>query len=82
VYLSKKALMSICRTNETFEGVFAKLKNLRVLDLQENLIAELIDFSHLSRLETLNLERNNLTMIKGLESSKSLKRLFISYNCI
>lgn len=45
--------------------------NLRYADFSSNLIATIAPIVHFSRLEHLNLERNQLRVLRGEESSRT-----------
>lgn len=57
-------------------------KHLKILLLQNNLIAKIENLNKLKRLEYLNLAINNIEIIENLEGLESLKKLDLTINFI
>lgn len=57
-------------------------KDLKILLLQNNLIAKIENLNRLKKLEYLNLALNNIETIENLEGLESLKKLDLTVNFI
>lgn len=67
---------------EKIELLARVCKDLKILLLQNNLIARLENLSRLKCLEYLNLALNNIEYIENLEGLESLKKLDLTVNFI
>ncbi|KZC12922.1 Protein TILB like protein [Dufourea novaeangliae] len=67
---------------EKIELLDRACKDLKILLLQNNLIAKIENLSRLKRLEYLNLALNNIEAIENLEGLESLRKLDLTVNFI
>ncbi|XP_076630081.1 touch insensitive larva B [Colletes latitarsis] len=67
---------------EKIELIDRTCKDLRILLLQNNLIAKIENLARLKRLEYLNLALNNIEVIENLEGLENLKKLDLTVNFI
>ena len=71
---------------EKYRRFFAKLSNLRRLDLQNTRINSdsAVSLAHLARLQVLNLKNNTIRRLKGMELSRlqALKELYLDGNSL
>ncbi|XP_041075071.1 leucine-rich repeat-containing protein 49-like [Polyodon spathula] len=74
--------ISIRRRNLLICPLLEGEENLRLLNLQHNLISEIQHLSHLRRLIFLNLYDNHITEITGLAALTSLRVLILGTNRI
>lgn len=67
---------------EKIENIQHRCHHLKILYLQNNLIAKIENLHKLKKLEYLNLSLNNIEIIENLEQLESLKKLDLTLNFI
>ncbi|XP_038616235.1 protein tilB homolog isoform X2 [Tachyglossus aculeatus] len=67
---------------EKLEHIDKWCRDLKILYLQNNLIAKIENVSRLKKLEYLNLALNNIEKIENLEGCESLKKLDLTVNFV
>nr|CAD7400348.1 unnamed protein product [Timema poppensis] len=67
---------------EKIEHIQKWCKELKILYLQNNLIAEIENVSKLKKLEYLNLALNNIEKIENLDGCESLQKLDLTLNFV
>ena len=67
---------------DKIETINQVCRQLKILLMQNNLIAKIENLNMLKRLEYLNLALNNIELIENLEGLESLKKLDLTVNFI
>lgn len=67
---------------ERIESLNHHCRYLKILLMQNNLVAKIENLNLLKRLEYLNLALNNIEVIENLEGLESLKKLDLTVNFI